>query len=283
MTDEASVSSILSQTVTWSLQEDLGSGDITAQLLPRDLFATAQIITREAAIICGIDWVNEVYHQLDPGVKIQWAVKEGDRAEPNQLLASLEGRTHILVTGERCALNWLQTLSATATQVAKYLPYLEGTKAQLLDTRKTIPGLRYAQKYAVRIGGGKNHRLGLYDAYLIKENHILACGGITAAIQQARKQQATKTLEIEVESLAELQEALSARADIIMLDNFTLEEIRHAVLMNNGQAKLEASGNINLKDLKALAETGIDYISVGALTKHIQAIDLSMRITTLMD
>ncbi|WP_267256162.1 carboxylating nicotinate-nucleotide diphosphorylase [Coxiella endosymbiont of Ornithodoros maritimus] len=258
--------------------EDIGSGDITAELISAETVSQASIISRENAIICGIPWVDEVYQAVDSSVKIQWKVKDGDFVSSNQTLALLRGKARSLVTGERTALNWLQTLSGTATTVSRYVEKLKGTPAYLLDTRKTIPGLRYAQKYAVRCGGGKNHRMGLYDAFLIKENHILSCGSLTQAIQKARTSHPEKTLEIEVENLNELQEALTAKVNIILLDNFDIDTIKKAVKINNSQAKLEISGNVNLETIHEIAKTGVDYISVGALTKHLRAIDLSMRI-----
>ncbi|ACJ21064.1 carboxylating nicotinate-nucleotide diphosphorylase [Coxiella burnetii] len=261
-----------------ALVEDIGSGDITAELISAETVARASIISCENAIICGIPWVDEVYQAVDSSVKIQWKVKDGDFVSSNQALALLTGKARSLVTGERTALNWLQTLSGTATTVSRYVEKLKGTPAHLLDTRKTLPGLRYAQKYAVRCGGGKNHRMGLYDAFLIKENHILSCGSLTQAIQKARASHPEKTLEIEVENLNELQEALAAKADIILLDNFDIDTIKKAVKINNSQAKLEISGNVNLETIHEIAKTGVDYISVGALTKHLRAIDLSMRI-----
>jgi nicotinate-nucleotide pyrophosphorylase (carboxylating) len=267
----------LQKIIQLSLQEDIGSGDITAELISPNEKATAHIITRESAIICGIDWVNEVYVQIDSSVIIDWKVKEGAEIKTNQIVAELKGLARSLVTGERCALNWLQTLSGTATTVKKYCSALKNTHTQLLDTRKTIPGLRMAQKYAVKIVGGKNHRMGLFDAYLIKENHIAACGGIQNAVAQARTLHPKKIIEVEVENLEELTEALECGVDIIMLDNFTMNDIKKAVLINQKQAKLEVSGNINLDNLKTLADTGVDYISIGALTKHLHAIDFSMR------
>lgn len=270
----------ITDAVAMSLREDVGTGDITAALILSETKATAQIISREEAVICGKEWLNEVYHQIDPEVKINWMVHEGDKVKANQILTELSGCARSLVTGERTAINWLQTLSGTATAVAHYAAMLNGSKTQLLDTRKTIPGLRFAQKYAVRVGGGKNHRLGLYDAFLIKENHILSCGSISKAIQKARRFSPKKIVEIEVENIDELKEALANQADIIMLDNFSLDDIRQAVILNNNQAKLEVSGNINLENLRQLAEIGVDYISIGALTKHLRAVDLSMRFST---
>lgn len=268
---------IITAQVKAVLTEDIGSGDITASLIPAGKMVKAQVITRESAIICGVPWVNEVFRQVDPTIIIDWKVRDGDAVTPEQIICSINGLARSILTAERCALNFLQTLSGTATVTRQYAEKLAGTQTQLLDTRKTIPGLRLAQKYAVRCGGGKNHRLGLYDAFLIKENHIMSCGSITAAITSARKNYPHKPIEVEVENLLQLQEALAAKADMIMLDNFTLENMRAAVAMNNGQAKLEISGNVELNQLNKLAKLGVDYISVGALTKHLRAIDLSLR------
>jgi nicotinate-nucleotide pyrophosphorylase (carboxylating) len=268
----------LNECVAIAIKEDLGNGDITAELLPADKIAQASIITREAAVICGCDFVNEVYQQLEPAVHLNWHVVDGQSVSPNQELCTLTGPVRALLTGERTALNFLQTLSGTATLTAKFVAALNGSSTQLLDTRKTVPGLRVAQKYAVQCGGGKNHRIGLFDAYLIKENHIAACGSITQAIELARRLHPEKKIEIEVENLQEFQEALSANPDIIMLDNFSIDSMRHAVAFNLGRSKLEASGNISEDQLAHIASTGVDYISVGALTKHVKAIDLSMRL-----
>lgn len=264
-------------TVTNALNEDIGAGDITAQLIPAENEATARIISRQTAIICGTDWVNEVFHQVDPELKLDWQVKDGDLVERDQTLFTVSGSARNMLTAERTALNFLQTLSGTATTSYNYAQKVAGTGVKLLDTRKTIPGLRTAQKYAVTCGGCFNHRIGLYDAFLIKENHIMGCGGIEAAIQTAQTNEPGKPVEIEVETFEELQAALIAGADIIMLDNFTLDEMREAVEMVAGKAKLEASGNITDATLRPIAETGVDYISIGALTKHCQAVDLSMR------
>ena len=261
-----------------ALIEDIGSGDITAELIPAEVMVQASIISREKATICGVHWVNAVYQAVDTSVNIQWKVKDGDVIYSNQIIALLAGQARSIVTGERTALNWLQTLSGTATEVSHYIEKLEDTFVCLLDTRKTIPSLRYAQKYAVCCGGGKNHRMGLYDAYLIKENHIMSSGSITQAIQKARDYNPEKTLEIEVENLDELQEALDAKADLILLDNFNIDMIKKAVKINSGQAKLEISGNVSLENIREIAKTGIDFISVGAITKNLRAIDFSMRI-----
>ncbi len=267
--------------VTNALEEDIGSGDVTAKLIPDNSQSYATIITRVPATICGIDWFNEVFMQLDPKIKINWKLKEGDSAQANQQICTLNGPTQALLTGERSALNFLQTLSATATQASIYADAIKGTQAKLLDTRKTIPGLRLAQKYAARCGGCHNHRIGLFDAVLIKENHIHACGGISNAIELARKNNPNFLIEIEVENMQELKTALNAQADRIMLDNFDLDLLKEAVNITAHKTKLEASGNITLKNIRAIAETGIDYISIGAITKNIIAIDLSMRFSTL--
>ncbi|GAB5992693.1 carboxylating nicotinate-nucleotide diphosphorylase [Aeromonas enteropelogenes] len=278
----------VSRAVRAALLEDLGnalttldqpdaSADITAQLIPADRISSARVITREAGVFCGQPWVDEVFTQLGGEVKVEWLVQDGERLSPNQELFRLHGPARLLLTGERNALNFVQTLSGVATLTARYVAELEETGCRLLDTRKTIPGLRGAQKYAVTCGGGKNHRIGLFDAYLIKENHILACGGIAGAIQEARRLNPDKPVEVEVESLTELEQALTAGADIVMLDNFDLAMMREAVAINQGRAKLEVSGNVTLETLAEFAATGVDYISVGALTKHVRALDLSMR------
>ena len=284
----------ISKTVTWALCEDLGvntyqelatSGDITAELIPLENQAVANIISRDACVICGVAWVNEVFKQLDnvynAETKITWFVNDGENVKANTTLFELTGNARILLTGERTALNFLQSLSGTATVTSHFVKHLVGTTTKLLDTRKTLPGLRSAQKYAVTCGGGVNHRIGLFDAFLIKENHIAACGGISQAIGTARINHPDKTVEVEVESIVELTQALHAGADIIMLDNFTLAMIEQAVKLTTeisaGNTKLEVSGNMTLSTLKNHATSGIDFISVGALTKHVQAVDLSMR------
>ncbi|MHC9245581.1 carboxylating nicotinate-nucleotide diphosphorylase [Aeromonas jandaei] len=278
----------VSRAVRAALLEDLGdalttldqpdaSADITAQLIPTDRMASARVITREAGVFCGQPWVDEVFVQLGGEVKVEWKVQDGEVISPNQELFRLHGPARLLLTGERNALNFVQTLSGVATLTARYVAELEETDCRLLDTRKTIPGLRTAQKYAVTCGGGKNHRIGLYDAYLIKENHILACGGIAEAINEARHLNPGKPIEVEVESLAELEQALAANADIVMLDNFDVNMMQEAVAINQGRAKLEVSGNVTLDTLAEFAATGVDFISVGALTKHVRALDLSMR------
>lgn len=266
----------LGQALTTLDQPD-ASADITAQLIPADRLASARVITREAGVFCGQPWVDEVFVQLGGEVKVEWLVQDGELLSPNQELFRLHGPARVLLTGERNALNFVQTLSGVATLTARYVAELAGTDCRLLDTRKTLPGLRSAQKYAVTCGGGKNHRIGLFDAYLIKENHILACGGISEAISAARRLNPGKPVEVEVESLAELEQALTAQADIVMLDNFDVPMMRDAVALNRGRAKLEVSGNVTLDTLADYAATGVDFISVGALTKHVRALDLSMR------
>lgn len=269
----------ITENVRSALAEDIGSGDITAQLIPAAQRAQARIITREDAIVCGTAWVDEVFRQLDAGVTVDWNVRDGERAQADQTLFTLEGPARALLSGERSALNFLQLLSGVATRCREYADLVEGTAVQLLDTRKTIPGLRLAQKYAVTCGGCHNHRIGLYDAFLIKENHIAACGGIAQAISAAHRIAPGRPVEIEVEDLNELRQALEAGADIIMLDELSFEDIRTAVALSAGRAKLEASGGINRDTLRAYAETGVDYISIGSLTKDVKAIDLSMRLS----
>jgi nicotinate-nucleotide pyrophosphorylase (carboxylating) len=259
------------------LQEDLGTTDLTAELIPVNTLATAELITREKMVLCGCDWFNAVFKNLNSDVSINWFAGDGDMVAENTLLCSLNGSARALLTGERTALNLLQTLSATATIARAYALAVEGTTCKILDTRKTIPGLRKAQKYAVVCGGCYNHRMGLYDGVLIKENHILAIGSIAKAVQLARSN-SNASVEVEVETLAELKEAIIAKPDRIMLDNFSLEELKAAVTLNAGQIELEASGNIDLANIREVAETGVHFISTGALTKHIKAVDLSLRI-----
>ena len=265
--------------VRTTLAEDLGSGDKTAALIPAGRAATATIISREAGVICGRPWIDEVFAQLKEisgGVTLDWQVRDGDSVEPNTVIAKLQGTARSILTGERCALNLLQTLSATATISRRYAQLVAHTRVKLLDTRKTIPALRLAQKYAVKIGGCHNHRVGLFDAFLIKENHIAACGGIAAAVQRARTLDPELPVEVEVQTMAELDEAIAAKADTVMLDNFDLAQTAAAVLHTAGRVKLEASGNIDDARLVRIAETGVDYISIGALTKHCRALDLSL-------
>ncbi|HEX5364965.1 MAG TPA: carboxylating nicotinate-nucleotide diphosphorylase [Gallionella sp.] len=270
----------IQSSVRAALEEDVGDGDLTAQLIPADKVSTATIITRQQAVLCGSPWLEECFHTLDPDCDIRWAAQEGELLQPGQTLCTITGNARALLTAERCALNFLQTLSATATATRRYVEIVAGTRAKILDTRKTLPGLRLAQKYAVTVGGGHNQRVGLYDGVLIKENHIAAAGGIRAVLDQAfRIAPAGVSIQIEVESLDELREALDAGAKLILLDNFTLNMMREAVALTAGRAELEASGGVNLDTVRAIAETGVDRISIGALTKDIQAVDLSMRIT----
>ena len=261
-----------------ALAEDVGSGDISAALIPQGNTASARVITREDGILCGQAWVNAVFAELDPLVQVLWQSEDGQAIAAGDTLFTLQGPARSLLTGERCALNFLQLLSGTATVCQRYAALVAGTGVKLLDTRKTVPGLRMAQKYAVACGGCHNHRIGLFDAFLIKENHIQACGGIAAAVQAAHAVAPGKPVEVEVESLEELQQALEADCDRVMLDNFSLQQMREAVAITNGRLELEASGNVTEATLRAIAETGVDYISIGALTKDCKAMDLSMRL-----
>lgn len=272
---------VLKQVIA-ALDEDVGAGDFTALLVPASQQVTATIIARETAIICGIPWVQACFNQVDKNVKINWKVAEGERVQANQVLCEITGLTRSLLTTERCALNFLQTLSATATETRKYVDAIAGTQSQILDTRKTIPSLRLAQKYAVTIGGGHNQRLALYDGILIKENHIVAAGSVGAVMAQAFSLNSGKSIQIEVENISQLKEALAAGATSILLDNFSTKQLAEAVSFNQQSGKLavlEASGGIGLKNVREIALTGVDRISIGAITKNIQAIDLSMRIT----
>jgi nicotinate-nucleotide pyrophosphorylase (carboxylating) len=271
----------LLSSVANALAEDVAGGDLTASLVPAHTQAEATVISRETAILCGTPWFNEVFHQLDASIRINWQNSDGDHIATNQMLCHLIGPARSLLTGERTALNFLQLLSGTATSARRYADAVAGTGATVLDTRKTLPGLRQAQKYAVRCGGCKNHRMGLFDAILIKENHILAAGSITQAIVKARERNPNVIIEVEVENLSELEEALQVQPDIIMLDNFELETMRRAVTMTAGRVKLEVSGNVSLATVRAIAATGVDYISVGNITKDVRAVDLSMRLKTL--
>ena len=266
----------LIETVSRAIAEDVGSGDITAQLIPADTAKNAQVICRESAILCGTAWFDEVFKQIDSNIQITWQAQDGDTISPNQILCQLKGSTRALLTGERTALNFLQLLSGTATKTQAYVKTISGTNARLLDTRKTLPGLRLAQKYAVCCGGGTNHRLGLYDAFLIKENHIVGVGSITKAVHTAKQKFPNFPVEVEVETLEQVQEALTAGADSLLLDNFSLSQLREAVALVNGKIKLEASGGVSLETIRAIAETGVDFISVGAITKNVRAVDLSM-------
>ncbi|WP_303785359.1 carboxylating nicotinate-nucleotide diphosphorylase [Azovibrio restrictus] len=265
-----------------ALAEDVGAGDLTAELIPAGKPGQARVIAREAATLCGTAWFAECFRQLDPGVRITWHAQDGERIRPDQLLCDIEGEARVLLTGERSALNFLQLLSGVATKTRHYADLVEGTRAQVVDTRKTLPGLRLAQKYAVRVGGGGNHRLALWDAILIKENHIMAAGSITAAVAAAFRTAAQsggrcRFIQVEVENLAELEEALNAGAPMVLLDNFSLEMLRQAVTLNRERAILEASGGVTEANLRAIAETGVDRISIGTLTKDVEALDLSMR------
>jgi nicotinate-nucleotide pyrophosphorylase (carboxylating) len=260
-----------------ALAEDVGAGDRTAALIPADATGRAHVVSREAAVLCGTAWVDEVFRQLDPGVAIEWLARDADAIAPGQTVCRLAGPARSLLTGERAALNFLQTLSGTATLARRWANAVAGTGARILDTRKTIPGLRLAQKYAVTCGGCHNHRVGLYDAVLVKENHIAAAGSVTAALRAAQRQAAGLEIEIEVETLDQLHEALAAGARRVLLDNFPRERLREAVAISAGRARLEASGGVTLETVRAIAETGVDDISVGALTKDVRAVDLSMR------
>ncbi|MBK6583522.1 MAG: carboxylating nicotinate-nucleotide diphosphorylase [Pseudomonadales bacterium] len=265
------------ENVRAALAEDIGSGDVTAMLVAAGTLARARIVTREHAVLCGQPWVSEVFRQIDPRVRIEWLRGDGETVSADEVLLELEGPARSLLTGERTALNFLQLLSGTATRCHRYAGVVAGLPVKLLDTRKTIPGLRIAQKYAVRCGGCHNHRIGLFDAFLIKENHIAACGSIANAVRTARDSAPGRPVEVEVENLAQLGQALEAGADSVLLDNFTESALREAVAITAGRAPLEASGGVSENTLRAIAETGVDYISIGALTKDCQAIDLSMR------
>lgn len=269
--------SYIEDSVHLALLEDIGPEDVTAKLIPEEDFSLARVICRETAVICGVDWFEEVFNQLDPEIFIEWDVDDGDQVEADHQLCSISGATRALLTGERTALNFLQTLSGTATLSRAYADAVKGTNARVLDTRKTIPGLRQAQKYAVYCGGCENHRMGLYDAILIKENHIIGAGGIAQAVEAARFNSPELPVEVEVENLDELKQALEAQVERVLLDNFSLEQLREAVSINQHRAKLESSGNVTLDTIRSIAETGVDYISTGALTKDVKAIDLSMR------
>ncbi|MDF3867532.1 carboxylating nicotinate-nucleotide diphosphorylase [Pseudomonas denitrificans (nom. rej.)] len=275
----AELSGEIQANVRAALAEDVGCGDITAHLIPAERDASARIITRENAVIAGTAWVDEVFRQVDPRVQVKWQVRDGEQVSADQTLFTLEGPARALLTGERSALNFLQLLSGTATRARHYADLVDGTGVKLLDTRKTLPGLRLAQKYAITCGGCHNHRIGLYDAFLIKENHIAACGGIAQAIAAAQQIAPGKPVEIEVEDLDELRQALEAGADIVMLDELSLDDMRTAVALTAGRAKLEASGGITESSLRTIAETGVDYISIGTLTKDVKALDLSMRLS----
>lgn len=272
---------VIKENVKTALYEDLqGQPDITAMLIAEDSQASARVVTRENMVLCGQKWVDEVFRQIDPEVKIGWNYQDGDKIGPDSVVYTLEGRARSLLTGERTALNFLQTLSGVATVTRAYIDKLGNSNSKLLDTRKTIPGLRYAEKYAVKCGGGHNHRMGLFDAFLIKENHINACGSIGEAVRAAHAIAPGRSVEIEVEDINGLKEAIEAGADIIMLDNFNVERIKEAVAINAGRAKLEVSGDVTLDTVNAIGATNVDYVSSGSLTKHVKAINLSMRFDT---
>ncbi len=275
----------LDETVARALDEDLGTGDLTALLVPEGARCRARVITRESAVLCGTAWVDAVFRRLDPALRVRWYAADGDAIEADQLLLEVEGAARPLLTGERTALNFLQTLSGTATAARRYVDAIAGTGCTILDTRKTIPGLRLAQKYAVRCGGGRNHRIGLYDGILVKENHIAAAGGIDRAVRAAREVAPDVPVEVEVETLEELEEAFAAEADMALLDEFTTVQLREAVRRNRERPrplKLEASGGIDFQNLREIAETGVDFISIGAITKHVKAVDLSMRMELVL-
>ena len=276
--DSLAFTDLVNQTVFTAMLEDIGSGDLTALLIPEENMAEAFVISRQDAIICGIDWFEACFHHVNKDIKIKWLVNEGEKVATNQLLCKISGNARVLLTAERTALNFLQLLSAVATHTRQFVLAASGTKVEILDTRKTIPGLRLPQKYAVTVGGGSNQRLALYDGILIKENHIAAAGSIAAALAQAAKLNKNTSIQIEVENMDELQQALIAGATSILLDNFSIAEMREAVEITNGRALLEASGNVDLSSVRAIALTGVNRISIGAITKNISAIDLSMRI-----
>ena len=269
--------SVIEENVFNALKEDIGEGDITAELIPRDNISLATVISREACVFCGLDWFEETYRQLDEEILIDWCVNDGDTLSPDQIICTISGSSQHILSGERAALNFVQTLSATASLSSQYAARVADTKTKVLDTRKTIPGLRMAQKYAVSCGGCENHRLGLFDAFLIKENHINACEGINNAVNQARFNNPELKVEVEVENLDELQQAIDAGADRVLLDNFDIDRLKQAVEICEGKIITEASGNITMENINLVAQTGVNFISTGALTKDIKAIDLSMR------
>jgi nicotinate-nucleotide pyrophosphorylase (carboxylating) len=270
----------INSSVNAALEEDIGTGDVTAASFNNNEMASAKVISREEAVLCGQQWFELTLHKLDPNIVINWEFNDGDKLEKDVTVCVLSGNAQAILTGERTALNFLQTLSGTATKTKIYVDRISGTNAQILDTRKTLPGMRYAQKYAVRCGGGKNHRMGLYDAILIKENHIATAGSVSKAVNEAKQKYPTIKLEVEVENAKQLKEALQTQTDVILLDNFSLSELENAVTTTDGKKKLEASGNMTLENIREVAKTGVDYISIGAITKHIQAIDFSMRFTS---
>ena len=271
----------LGSQVQTAIREDVGTGDVTAGFVPQNQVAHGRVITREAGVMSGRPWVEEVFRQVDPGVRLRWDANDGERINPQQNLFDVEGNARSILTGERCALNFLQLLSAVATESRRYVDAVAGTGCTILDTRKTLPGLRTAQKYAVLCGGASNHRMGLFDMVLVKENHIVAAGSLTRAVESARRHVPGLKVEVEVETMTQLAEAIVAKPDIILLDNFNLAEMRKAVAFNKEhghRAKLEASGNVTLETVHEIAQTGVDFISVGGLTKHVRAVDLSMRL-----
>ena len=274
---DQTLAAIVERDVARALAEDIGSGDLTAQLIDGALPGRARVICREDAVLAGVPWFDACFRAMDPAVAIDWQVPEGGRLAPDATVCVIQGRARSLLTAERPALNFLQTLSAVATKTRVFVDAVAGTRARIVDTRKTLPGLRYAQKYAVRIGGGTNHRMGLYDGILIKENHIAAAGGVREALEAARRVDARVPVQIEVETLAQLEEALAAGAKLVLLDNFTIERMREAVKLAAGRAELEASGGIDLGTVRAIAETGVERISIGALTKDVKAVDFSLR------
>jgi len=267
----------INSAVNTALEEDIGTGDVTAASFNNNEMASAKVISREEAVLCGQNWFGLTFHKLDPSIVINWELNDGDKLEKDATVCSLSGNAQAILTGERTALNFLQTVSGTATKTKIYVDLISGTNAQILDTRKTLPGMRYAQKYAVRCGGGENHRMGLYDAILIKENHIATAGSVSKAVNEAKQKYPTIKLEVEVENAKQLKEALQTQTDVILLDNFSLSELEKAVATTDGKKKLEASGNMTLENIREVAKTGVDYISIGAITKHVQAIDFSMR------
>lgn len=278
---ELAIPADLPDQVAAALREDMGSGDVTAQLVPEDQRVRGRVVTREEAVLCGRPWVEETFRRLDPGIRLTWRAQDGDRVAAGAMIFEIEGRARPILSGERIALNFLQLLSATATEASRFAAAVAGTGCTVLDTRKTIPGLRTAQKYAVRCGGGRNHRMGLYDMVLIKENHIAAAGSITAAITAARHVAQGIKVEVEVESLQELEEALRAGPDIVLLDDFSLEDLTAAVALKRTHGRpvaLEASGSVSLETVRAIAATGVDFVSSGGLTKNVRAVDLSMRL-----
>ncbi len=271
-------SQVIKRAVSIALEEDIGDGDVTAASFGVNQIAHASLICRDEAVLCGQHWFNETFQQLDSEIKVEWNIQDGDQIEKNSTICLLQGNAQAILTGERTAINFLQTLSATATLTRTFVNQISGTSAQILDTRKTLPGMRYAQKFAVLCGGGTNHRMGLYDAILIKENHITAAGSIKVAVSMAKEKFPNLKLEVEVESNDELKEAIATEADIILLDNFTMSELQAAVNLNDNRKILEASGNISLENIREIAKTGVDYISIGAITKNISAVDFSMHI-----